>query len=634
MRTGLVLASVVMVCSGAVLANTSDDPALVVAAPAVVKQELTLRKITRDHDSRRHGNRPLDSGQIDFLFYATDFESEWICWSKSPNIVRLTDHSGKSLFMFDDARERQTWGGGLRTWGTDDFGSFQSVDVQIKNDQIDRFGTVEAVAEIELAKDLEYIDLGELNGLERQVEVGPGCMLRFKAHMREKSFGFFADVLCEDSGKTTKLLVGLETFDQDGKPNQKVGWSDTGFQGTYLIEGGKPIPHTGRLVFAKRTERIPLRFSGKDVVLGGMSLKDVETITVQALKQKIDAKQLTADEIKEVFSSSVRLGREDLANALIDSGAPVTGQLFAVLPFPESKLSRADSEVLRERLFLRQIEVSGQNKNTESLESALSLTLLGNSQKFIPAILKWNPPLIWKRDTKRNHLTTMRLFRTFVPEIADAYAKEVLAHGPDFEFAFRDGFTEFLAAAYMGDHARLSAMIKAGTDINQKTEFGGNALAWACISPHTTVDTLKLLFDAGVSMNQGDDDERSEFNWAVDGKRYDFGVELIRRGVLKTMKPVLWRDEAFHRAGGSGSVELVQAIFDNLLPTDAETASAILFGAGANGCDDIVRIALRWIEQSNIDPKRQKQMIERVAAEAVRKGKLDTAILLRDALPK
>ncbi len=115
---------------------------------------------------------------------------------------------------------------------------------------------------------------------------------------------------------------------------------------------------------------------------------------------------------------------------------------------------------------------------------------------------------------------------------------------------------------------------------------------------------------------------------------YDYAVDLIQRGVLKQLTSRRWIPRAFQLSGASGSSELVKAIFDNLPPTNTEAASAILMSAATSGNDEIVRITMQWIRQSQIHPKRQKQMIDWVAADVAREGKPETLKILKDEGPK
>ena len=234
-----------------------EDPPKAQRANVEVKHDLILRKISRDPDS------PV----IKLEVLATGIENEWVWWSDGPRITTMTDETGKVIYEPERPEAHAgEWVLARADWETKGHGQ-RFLERTVKTDRAKGLKELEAVAEVTLAKDLEYFDLGELKGLDRKIEIATGETLHLKSFVKETSCAFLGELEPTLQNPATKILVGIETFDVRGKVSGEWGWTTQGFSGVRIYHDGSLPAKTGRLVIANRVERVPLKLTARDLMI-------------------------------------------------------------------------------------------------------------------------------------------------------------------------------------------------------------------------------------------------------------------------------------------------------------------------------------------------------------------------------
>lgn len=107
-------------------------------------------------------------------------------------------------------------------------------------------------------------------------------------------------------------------------------------------------------------------------------------------------------------------------------------------------------------------------------------------------------------------------------------------------------------AAFMGDLSLMQAHIAAGTDLNQKDEFGSTPLIIATTFGKT--DLAKLLIEAGVDLNATGADGGTALHGAAFYCRTEIVKALLAKGA----------DTSIRNQYGSTALESVEAPFESV----------------------------------------------------------------------
>ncbi len=589
----------VAICAGlAAPAHAGDDnPAKIVALPVEESLHLALHEVS-------YGG---DSAVLEFGISLQPPAKRWFHVSVRPWITKLTDAEGHSLY--DPApednynrgfKERAVWCGPGR-------GIFPRMNKRIKSDKVEVLGVVEAAAEITFAADLEYINLGELTNEAGTVEIAKGATVHYHFKRKSVSCSCTVNVIDERDDRSGRFLVGIETFDADGKESGSFAEGDQLFH-TYKTEG--QVPKTGRLVIASKIERVPVRLHAENVELDDVLMKKIETMSPDALREIIANRRFSDQKLYEMLRTVQDSDREELSEILVDAGARVVGR-------EEFALNKPEVQERHFRLFQRYMKLAKSANDQTKIDWALGDSYdWGGAPRYRSEALAAGAQLIHMNQFEDSLLMHLWLMGIETAEVVETYAHEVLDHGPKYEIATQGGFNELLAAAYMGDQARVTEeMRKSG--VKHKDKWGNSALIWASSSPHSDEVMIKGFLEAGLQLGDGSEESPSALIAAIKHKRFDLASIFVKAGAIPLLGEES-RRKVLLSSLTSGNADYSKDCFAaGLRPTKAE-ARQILEGIGRSGDEQLLKSVLEVCKAASLSAEDIQAALNAGLASAVR----------------